>query len=70
LGSLIAGFKSACTSRINLLRASHGVPVWQRNYYERIIRNEAKLNRIRQYILDNPSHWHEDPENPAVAVAR
>jgi REP element-mobilizing transposase RayT len=37
--------------------------VWQRNYYERIVRDDEELNRIRQYIIDNPSHWDEDEEN-------
>jgi len=38
--------------------------VWQRNYYEHIIRNEDELNRIRGYIVDNPLRWHLDRENP------
>jgi hypothetical protein len=38
--------------------------LWQRNYHERIIRNEAELARIRRYIADNPSTWASDPENP------
>ena len=42
--------------------------VWQRNYYEHIIRNEESLNRIRQYILDNPAQWAIDRDNP-LAVA-
>ena len=68
LGSLIAGFKAPCTNRINDLRDSPGVPVWQRNYHDRIIRNEAELNRIRQYIINNPANWSLDPENPVTAV--
>jgi REP element-mobilizing transposase RayT len=40
-------------------------PVWQRNYYERIVRDENDLQRIREYILDNPRKWLEDPDNPA-----
>ncbi len=39
--------------------------LWQRNYYEHIIRNELSLNRIRQYITENPLRWHLDRENPA-----
>ena len=66
LGALVAGFKSAATKTINQLRATPGNPVWQRNYYEHVIRNEKALNRIRQYILDNPAKWDEDPENPDV----
>ncbi len=47
----------------------HGWPsfpgkLWQRNYYEHIIRNEDELNRIRQYICDNPLNWETDEENP------
>jgi hypothetical protein len=43
---------------------SAGHPFWQRNYYERIIRTDEELNRIRQYIADNPSNWDRDPEHP------
>ncbi|MFN3614580.1 MAG: transposase [Rubrimonas sp.] len=42
--------------------------LWQRNYYEHIIRSEESLNRIRQYILDNPMRWSFDRENPAVTA--
>jgi putative transposase len=38
--------------------------LWQRNYYEHIIRNEESLNRIREYILTNPMRWALDRENP------
>ncbi len=64
LGSLIAGFKSAVTKRINELRKTPGAPVWQRNYYEHIIRDERSLNRIREYIANNPAQWDTDRENP------
>lgn len=47
------------------MRGTPAAPVWQRNYYEHIIRNEAELVAIREYILDNPRRWDEDPENPA-----
>ncbi len=63
LGSLIGGFKSAATRRINEMRGSPGAPVWQRNYYEHVIRSERDLEAIRQYILNNPSEWADDPEN-------
>ena len=59
LGSFVAGFKSACTKRINVARGSPGVPVWQRNYYERVLRNEDELNAARQYIIDNPTLWED-----------
>ncbi|MDX9721239.1 MAG: transposase [Myxococcota bacterium] len=45
------------------------VPVWQRNYYEHIIRDDDDLSRIRQYIIDNPAQWAFDKENPAVVDA-
>lgn len=64
LGSLVAGFKSIVTKRINQLRNTAGVPVWQSNYYERIIRDEKELNAVRQYIVGNPAKWPEDKENP------
>ena len=60
LGSLIAGFKSSATTRINQTRQTPGQRVWQRNYYERIIRNERALNAIREYIYYNPARWSKD----------
>jgi putative transposase len=41
-----------------------GLKLWQRNYYEHVIRNERSLNAIREYILNNPNQWSDDPENP------
>ena len=60
----MAGFKSAVTKQINEMRGTSGQPLWQRNYYERVIRNDKELDRIRRYILDNASKWTEDPDNP------
>ena len=57
VGSIVGSFKSAVTNRINKLRGEPGIPLWQRNYYEHIIRNDCELNRIRQYIHDNPAKW-------------
>jgi putative transposase len=68
LGSFIAGFKSVVTKRINEVRSTPGVPVWQRNYHDHIIRNDDDLNRIREYILLNPSWWADDRENPDAAI--
>jgi len=65
LGSLIAGFKSATTKRINHVREMPGIPVWQRNYYEHVIRDQNALDSIREYILSNPARWAFDDENPA-----
>jgi REP element-mobilizing transposase RayT len=66
LGSLVAGYKSAATRRINLLRASPGAKVWQRGYYEHIVRDGKDLDRIRRYVLSNPAHWEEDEYHPSV----
>ncbi len=68
LSSLMAGFKSAVTKQINLIRDTLGTKIWQRNYYEHIIRNERSLNNIRQYIINNPLSWDNDqlhPNNPS-----
>jgi putative transposase len=55
---LVVGyFKMNSAKRINLLRGLDGLPVWQRNYYEHIIRNEAEYNRIHRYIEANASKW-------------
>ena len=59
LGSFVAGFKSVTTKRINIFRDTPGAPVWQRNYYEHVIRSEDELEHIRQYILANPLNWVE-----------
>ncbi len=64
LGAIVGSFKAATAKRINNMRGSPGAPVWQRNYYEHIIRDEGDLARIRQYIRDNPARWDEDEENP------
>ncbi len=64
LSSFMSGFKSTVTKQINILRKTPGTPFWQRNYYEHIIRNEKKLNKIREYIINNPLKWLLDRENP------
>jgi len=67
LPEIVRQFKTFSARRINDLRGTPGTPVWQRNYYEHIIRDEGSLNRIREYILNNPSRWEMDQENPSVA---
>ncbi|MCS6804883.1 MAG: transposase [Blastocatellia bacterium] len=62
--TIIRSFKSAVTQRINAVRRTPGAPVWQRNYYEHIIRDNDSLYRIRQYIRDNPLRWMFDRANP------
>jgi REP element-mobilizing transposase RayT len=64
LGAMIAGFKSAATRQLNRTRNTPGKPVWQRNYYDHIIRDEEEWDHIRKYIQANPSQWQTDRENP------
>jgi putative transposase len=59
LGAIVGNFKSVTARRINRIRKTPGHPVWQRNYYERVIRNERELIAIRKYIRDNPENWEE-----------
>jgi len=60
IGAIIRGYKSAVTKQINVLRNTPGMRIWQRNYYEHIIRNEKSYYRIAEYILNNPLNWRED----------
>ena len=46
------------------MRNTEGLPVWQSNYYEHVIRNQADWERINAYIESNPAMWDEDDENP------
>jgi putative transposase len=69
LSSFVQGYKAAVTTGINTLRQVRGVPVWQRNYYERIVRDEDEYNRFREYIINNPLRWVNDRENPEKSRA-
>ncbi|MBN2030017.1 transposase [bacterium] len=60
IGAIMGQFKSITTKHINKIRNTQRTPVWQRNYYEHIIRDENELNQIREYILSNPMKWSED----------
>lgn len=64
LPTIIRSFKSAAIHRINKDRGTPGKPVWQRNYYEHIVRTDRALSRIRAYIHQNPARWHLDRYNP------
>ena len=61
---IVGYFKMNAARHINQLRGISGFPVWQRNYYEHIIRSEKELHRIREYIQSNPINWEMDRENP------
>jgi REP element-mobilizing transposase RayT len=62
--TIVRSYKAAVTRRINWLLGSPGVPVWQRNYYEHIIRNGREHKAIQRYILENPLKWHLDRDYP------
>jgi len=57
LGVVVRSFKSAVASRINVLRGAGVGGIWQRNYFDQVVRNVDDLNRVRQYIRDNPARW-------------
>ena len=63
LPKIVGYIRMSVGKRINQLRNTLGAPVWQRNYYEHVIRNEESLNAIRQYIAQNPVNWAHDEEN-------
>jgi REP element-mobilizing transposase RayT len=66
LGEIVRSFKAAST---RLIRTSGDEDfAWQRGYYEHVVRNDADLRRIREYIEANPMRWDDDPENPAVVA--
>jgi len=67
IGAIVRGFKGATTKRINTARGTPGEPVWQRNYYDHVIRNEDDLAATRGYILNNPPAWALDEENPGLS---
>ncbi|KPK91109.1 MAG: hypothetical protein AMJ94_07845 [Deltaproteobacteria bacterium SM23_61] len=69
--TIIRGIKSSVTQQINRLRGTPGQPVWQRNYYEHVIRNEIDLQETREYIQNNPFKWLEEenhPDNMKIAI--
>ena len=65
LGALVRGFKSSVTVRINAMRNTPGIPVWQRNYYDHIIRSDREYKEIAAYIANNPANWLTDAEHLA-----
>ncbi len=60
LGAIMQNFQSITSRKINKIRKTPGARLWQRNYYEHIIRDENELNRIRQYIIENPLKWQDN----------
>lgn len=64
LAAMVQNFKATSARRINALRGAPGNRVWQRNYWEHVVRDEADLARLRAYIRDNPARWAEDQLRP------
>ncbi len=64
LSEVVRAFKTYSSRKINELRKSPGTPVWQRSYYEHVIRDESDYHQIGEYILYNPAKWEMDRENP------
>jgi REP element-mobilizing transposase RayT len=65
MSEIVRGFKTFSSRRINESRHNPGCPVWQRDYYDRAIRDGNELTRARAYIVNNPVKWEHDRENPA-----
>ena len=63
LGTVIGAYKSLKVRNISQRVGQDGCKIWQRNYYEQIIRSKTMLENIRHYIRENPSNWPDDPEN-------
>jgi putative transposase len=64
LSTIIGGFKSGVANRLNRLANSLYARLWQRSFFDHVIRNDESLARIREYIVTNPLGWELDRENP------
>ena len=70
LGRMIGAFKTVSTKRSNRHRGTAGVSIWQRNYYEHVVRDYDELANIREYIVNNPIQWELDRYNPEAQERR
>ena len=64
IGAIVGSFKSSVSRRAGKLCSSVVRQLWQRGYYEHVVRNDIDLNNIREYIVNNPARWDFDKENP------
>jgi putative transposase len=62
LGSIIRSYKAAVTRECR--KYGYNDLCWQRNYYDRIIRNDKELNNVRDYVRNNPLQWAFEKDNP------
>ena len=60
LSAVIQNFKSVSTRRVHQALPNDHTPIWQRGYYERVIRNSHELARIQRYIETNPARWNKE----------
>jgi REP element-mobilizing transposase RayT len=60
LGRIIGAFKTVSTNRINTIQNTSDSRLWQRNYWEHVIRDENDLIRVRSYKINNPLKWSND----------
>ena len=58
-------FKTFSARKINDMRTSPGTPIWQRGFYDHVVRDEGELDRVRTYVMANPRKWPEDADYPA-----
>lgn len=63
LSKIMGRFKMVSSKQIIILQNTSGMAVWQRNYWEHVVRNEAELSRIRNYVKNNPIMWEQDKLN-------
>jgi putative transposase len=66
LAEIVRAFKSLSAIGVNKIRMTPSQPLWQRNYYEHIIRSSQSLDQLRRYIQENPARWPSDEENPII----
>jgi putative transposase len=64
LPTIIRSFESAVSKRVNTSLGERALDLWQKGYYEHVVRSEKELVRIGEYILGNPMKWTTDRENP------
>ena len=60
LGAIVGHYKAAVSRRAWSGLIGRNLRIWQRNYYDHIVRSEKSLHEIRRYIIENPARWHED----------
>lgn len=64
LANIVGAFKTSAATRINALSGQKGALVWQRSYYDHVVRSEVELRKIREYIRYNPLNWEQDRDDP------